>query len=215
MNHQAESVTVWDPVVRVFHWALVVAVGAAFLSQDEWLGLHVVAGYSILGLVLLRIVWGLVGTRHARFGDFFFGPATVIDYLKKLALFRAPRYLGHGPAGGTMVLALLISLLATALTGLAVYGGQEYAGPMWTVMARLDDAWAGVAEGAHEFFAGITLLLASLHIAGVLFSSLAHRENLILAMITGRKRREEATHQGVAKPEHPAGDPHHTGWRVA
>ncbi|MEW6325776.1 MAG: cytochrome b/b6 domain-containing protein, partial [Nitrospirota bacterium] len=193
-------IRVWDPFVRLFHWTLAPAVVIAFLTQDERLSWHVSAGYLVLGLVLLRIIWGLVGARHARFGDFLFSPLTVLAYLKNLLFFRAERYLGHGPAGGAMVIALLLSLLLTTLSGLVLYGGQEYAGPLWPLMAAADDRWAEAVEEAHEFCAGLTLLLVALHVAGVFFSSAAHRENLIASMITGDKRRDVARPRAVSRP---------------
>ncbi|HET6369746.1 MAG TPA: cytochrome b/b6 domain-containing protein [Nitrospiria bacterium] len=190
MEDNVEYVKVWDPLVRFFHWALVVAVALAFLAADDLLGLHLLAGYTVLGLILFRLLWGLVGPRHARFSNFLFRPRAVVAYLKDLVLFRAKRYLGHGPAGGAMVASLLLSLLLTTFSGLALYGGREFAGPLRSVMAGLDDRWTGVAEAFHEFFAGVTAFLAFVHIAGVLFSSLVHRENLIMAMFTGYKKRE-------------------------
>lgn len=206
-TEQPAMIRVWDPFVRSFHWLLALAVGMAFLSGDELLGLHVRAGSLILGLVLLRIVWGLIGPRHARFSDFLYFPSTIIAYLRDLVRFRAARYLGHGPAGGSMVIALLLALMLTTLSGLALYGGQEYAGPFWRLMAGLDDRWTGVVKAAHEFFAGLTAALIGLHVAGVLFSSFAHRENLIRSMITGEKRHSGAEEQGAIVPKPATGRP--------
>jgi cytochrome b len=189
MKDNVEYVKVWDPLVRFFHWALVLAVALVFLAADDLLGLHVLAGYMVLGLILFRLLWGLAGPRHARFSDFLFRPRAVFAYLRDLVTLHAKRYLGHGPAGGAMVAALLLSLLLTTLSGLALYGGREFAGPLRNFMAGVDDRWTGVAEGTHEFFAGVTAFLVFVHIAGVLFSSLVHRENLIKAMLTGFKKR--------------------------
>lgn len=191
MKDQKGKTKVWDPVVRIFHWSLVLFVSIALATGEEWMGPHAAAGYAVLGLVLFRALWGLIGTRHARFSDFIFPPRVVLDYLKDLVTFKAKRYIGHGPAGGSMVIALLISLLITAVTGLAAYGGKEFAGPLAGIMAGAGDFWTAAAKEAHEFFAGFTLFLVSLHVAGVLFSSFAHRENLIRAMFTGEKRSEE------------------------
>lgn len=193
MGNWAEGIRVWDPLVRIFHWSLVLFVFMALLTEDALPGYHVLAGYAVLGLVLFRIVWGLVGTRHARFSDFLFSPRVTIDTLKDLVAFRTKRYIGHGPVGGAMVIALLISLLFTAASGLAVYGGQEYEGPLTAFMINADDFWIEAAEEIHEFFAGFTVALVLVHVAGVLISSLQHRENLIKAMITGLKRMEDLT----------------------
>lgn len=181
------TIKVWDPLVRVGHWTLVAAFILAYLSAEEWLDLHVAAGYVVLGYVLLRVVWGFIGTRHARFSDFVFRPATVIHYLKDELRLRAPRYVGHNPAGGAMVIALLISLLFTTVSGLALYGADEVAGPLAPYFGGLSHYWTEVIEEVHEFFANLTVLLVILHVSGVVVASLQHDENLIRAMITGRK----------------------------
>lgn len=208
MNTDSE-IKVWDPLVRLFHWSLVLAFAVAYITEDEWENLHVWAGYSVAALVAFRVVWGIIGTRHARFGDFIFRPATVIAYLKDMAALRARRYIGHNPAGGAMVLALLLSLAMTTLSGMQLYAVEKNAGPFAEVevhlspiaVAQADDdeedehgrnghGGESVWEEVHEFFANFTLLLVLLHIAGVAVSSLAHGENLPRAMVTGKKLRE-------------------------
>ena len=124
------QIKVWDPLVRVFHWSLVASFTVAFASGEDFLTLHSWAGYIIFGLLSIRIIWGLIGPRHARFSDFVFRPATIKQFLKDTLHFRARRYLGHNPAGGAMVILLLLSLLLTGLTGLLVYGAAEHAGPL-------------------------------------------------------------------------------------
>jgi cytochrome b len=192
------EIKVWDPLVRIFHWSLVATFFIAWLSGDEWERVHVAAGYTVAGLVAFRLVWGLIGTQHARFSDFVYSPATVITYLKDLAAHRARRYLGHNPAGGWMVVALLVSLALTTLTGMMAHG-------TFTVTFSLispamahgrkghdedEDEGEELFEETHEFFAHLTLLLVAVHVAGVFVSSLLHRENLVRAMVTGRKSRE-------------------------
>jgi cytochrome b len=208
MNNDAE-ITVWDPLVRVFHWSLVAAFTIAFVTEDEWQSLHVWAGYIVAALIAFRLVWGFVGPQHARFTDFVFSPAAIIAYLKDMVALRARRYVGHNPAGGAMVLALLLSLAATTLSGMQLYAVEENAGPFAQIelqqlspiaTAQADDDeeghdGAGHKEGGvwkeiHEFFANFTLLLVVLHISGVVVSSLAHGENLPRAMVTGKKRQE-------------------------
>jgi len=183
-----DRVKVWDPLVRVFHWTLVTAFAVAFLTEDEWLDLHVLAGYTVLGLVGVRLAWGVVGTRHARFGDFVRGPSVVLGYARDVLRGRARRYLGHNPAGGAMIVALLVFLALTVLTGLFAYGASELAGPFAGMFG--DPRWVGPLEEAHELLANLTLLLAGVHVAGVVASSLLHRENLVRAMVTGTKARE-------------------------
>lgn len=183
-----EAIRVWDPLVRVFHWSLAGAFATAYIVEDHALGIHVWAGYLALALIGIRLVWGLIGTRHARFGDFVRGPRQVLAYLKDLFSLRAPRYLGHNPAGGAMILLLLASVLATALTGMALYGAEEFAGPLAPMMRGLPGDWGEGLEEAHEVLANATLVLVGLHLLGVAVASLLHRENLVTAMITGVKR---------------------------
>jgi cytochrome b len=185
-----ERIRVWDPLVRVFHWSLVAGFATAFIVEDDLLGVHVWAGYLVLALVAVRLVWGLIGTRHARFSDFVRGPGAVLAYLRDVVSLRAPRYLGHNPAGGAMILLLLISVAATGISGLALYGAEEFAGPLAGVMRGLPPFLGDVLEEAHEVFAYFTLGLILIHVAGVLVSSLLHHENLIGAMISGYKRQE-------------------------
>lgn len=206
------AVKVWDPLVRLFHWSLVATFIIAWLTADEESRLHELAGYAVIGLVLVRIVWGFIGTRYARFSDFVYRPSTVLGYAREMLIGKPGRYLGHNPIGGVMVIALLVSLLATGVTGLALQGAEEGTGPfaslstgaavaMPSVIAKAvaDDDEGGnggeenegheeLREELHEFFANLTLLLVALHIAGVIIGSLVHRENLVRAMFTGRKR---------------------------
>ena len=123
-------VTVWDPLVRLFHWSLGGAFFVAYFSEDDLLNLHVWAGYVVGGLVALRIVWGFVGPRHARFADFICSPYKAWRYSFDLLRRRATRYLGHSPAAGAMVIALLVGLGATVWSGLEVYAVEENAGPL-------------------------------------------------------------------------------------
>ena len=187
---KSERIRVWDPLVRVFHWSLVAGFATAFIVEDDLLGVHVWAGYLVLALVAVRLVWGLIGTRHARFSDFVRGPGAVLAYLRDVVSLRAPRYLGHNPAGGAMILLLLIGLAATGISGLALYGAEEFAGPLADVMRGLPSFWGDVLEETHEVLANLTLGLILIHVAGVLVSSLLHHENLIGAMISGYKRKE-------------------------
>jgi cytochrome b len=185
--NQTQKINVWDPLVRLFHWTLVGAFIVAFLTEDEWMTLHSYAGYIIAGLLLFRIVWGLIGPRYARFSDFVKSPSNVIAYLKDLTKFRAQRYIGHNPAGGAMIVALLLSLIATTVTGLLAYGSIG-SGPLvdlFTAQTSYGSEWL---EEIHEFFANFTLLLVVVHVGGVVFESLFHKENLIRAMFTGIKR---------------------------
>jgi cytochrome b len=144
----------------------------------------------VLALIAVRLVWGLIGTRHARFSDFVRKPSDVLAYVRDALRLRAPRYLGHNPAGGAMVIALMIAVVLTGLSGLAVYGAEELSGPLAPLMSALPGSWGHFFEEVHEVMANLTLVLIVAHVAGVIFSSLSHRENLIGGMITGLKRRD-------------------------
>jgi cytochrome b len=182
----AQTVRVWDPLVRIFHWALVAAFATAWLVEDHNMTLHAAAGYTVIVLVLVRIVWGFVGPPHARFSDFVRGPREVIGYLRAMAGGHPPRTLGHNPAGGAMIVALLVSLLATTATGLISWG-IEGDGLLGNLLWRWDVPTEQAFEEVHEFFANFTLMLVVLHLAGVAAGSLLHRENLVRSMVTGRK----------------------------
>ncbi len=184
-----EEVKVWDPLVRVFHWSLVLAFLIAYLSgeHNEWL--HLAAGYTVIGLVSLRVVWGFIGTRYARFSSFVRPWGEVRAYLKALSMMRPPHYLGHNPAGGAMVVALLFALLLTTASGMAAYGAESGQGPL-AMLHGVGHFWEEVFEEGHELLVHLTLLLVVVHVAGVLVGSIAHGENLPRAMVTGWKRRD-------------------------
>lgn len=189
MSQVENTVKVWDPLVRIFHWSLVASFTLAYLSGEIEGGFHALVGYVLGGLLLARLIWGLVGTRHARFSDFVYGPTKIKQYLSELFKGHPQRYLGHNPAGGAMVVALLIGLVLTTVSGIALYGSEQFAGPLagWVPS---DHAWAEALEEGHELVSNLTLLLVGVHIAGVLVSGRLHGENLVKAMLTGRKPRE-------------------------
>lgn len=181
-------VRVWDPLVRIFHWSLVASFFISYFSEDDFLSIHIVAGYVVLGLIVFRIVWGVVGTRYARFRNFVRSPQATMRYLKEIMAHQAKRYLGHNPAGGAMIVALLLSLLACTITGVAIYGAVEAAGPMSGLSGSIGEFGEDILKEVHEFFAHLSLLLVFLHVIGVAVASLQHKENLVRAMITGQKR---------------------------
>ena len=185
---QENSIKVWDPFVRIFHWGLVISFAIAYVSEEEILGIHTLAGYVVLGLLSLRLVWGFIGTRHARFSDFTYSPASIRAFIRDTLKLRARRYIGHNPAGGTMIFLLIASLLLTSITGLAIYGAAEQAGPLAGLLTNSSEFMREALEETHEFFANFTLFLVFIHIAGVIVESFIHRENLAKSMITGYKR---------------------------
>lgn len=221
------GIKVWDPVVRIGHWVIVIGVFTAYFSGDDWQGIHVWAGYTVAAAVLIRIAWGLFGTRHARFASFVRGPGAAAGYVRGLVSRKAERHVGHNPAGAVMILALLAGLAGTTGTGMALYAVEEGRGPLSGIIAMApDDGTQANApaeapraayrdddddeygergeggeheegrdggewlEGLHKFFVYLTLTLAGVHVIGVIASSLAHGENLVRSMVTGRKRAE-------------------------
>lgn len=139
----SREVPVWDPFVRLSHWLVAAGFTVAYLTEGEPLQPHVLAGYLIAILVALRVVWGFVGPRHARFSDFVRGPGEVLNYLRDLVAFRARRHLGHSPAGGAMTVALLLFLAATTATGMALLAETKGEGPLAGVVAQRPATKAG------------------------------------------------------------------------
>ncbi|MBK1624395.1 cytochrome b/b6 domain-containing protein [Afifella marina] len=170
----APTIKVWDPLVRLFHWSLVASFTIAWLTGDDVMSVHEWAGYAAGALVAFRVLWGLVGPKYARFGQFVRSPGNITRYLKAAVRGDEPRYIGHNPLGAWMVLALILAMAATAVTG-------------W--MMTLDAYW-GVdwVEETHEAVANIMLVMVLAHVVGVLLGSYRHKENLVKAMIGGSKR---------------------------
>ena len=184
-DSQSSTVKAWDPLVRVFHWSLVFFFLLAFITEDDWLNLHVQAGYAVTFLIGFRLLWGLVGTRNARFMSFVKSPRVVLTYLKGMLSLKAPHYLGHNPLGAAMVIALLLGIVLVSITGMAIIA-PEGNGPLaGTFFSTLSGDWM---EDVHEFFANFTLLMVLIHVSGVVVSSFLEGENLVKAMVTGRKK---------------------------
>ena len=206
----AKTVKVWDLPVRLFHWSLVASFAIAYVTGEELETLHAWFGYIIIALISFRVVYGFVGSKYARFSDFMTTPATAITYVKNMFSGSPKHYVGHNPAGGWMIIVLLVSLALSSWTGLEAYAVEGH-GPLASDNISLissayadsdddedrhdeshksgeheDEFW----EELHEFFVNFTLLMVFVHIAAVLVSSLLHKENLVKAMITGKKTGE-------------------------
>lgn len=167
-------VKVWDPLVRLSHWTLALGCIANLTVLREIKSVHRYVGYVVLAAVVVRLVWGVIGTRHARFSDFTPGPRRLLTYLVALSRGREPRYVGHNPAGAVMMLALMGLVLICGVTG-------------W--MMGLDAFWGEPwLENLHEGAANVIQIMAIVHVLAALVESWRHRENLVLAMITGFKR---------------------------
>lgn len=169
----AERVLVWDLPIRLFHWLMVLCFAGAYLTaeSERWRLVHVTLGYTMAGLVAFRLIWGFIGTRHARFASFVRGPAAVLRYLRGLLQGQAEHHLGHNPAGAVAIVLILALTAAVTSTG-------------WANFNDLGGEWL---EEAHEVLANLMLLIIGVHVAGVALSSRLHRENLVRAMITGYK----------------------------
>ncbi len=204
-----KSVNVWDIFVRIFHWTLVGSIIGMYLTGDDYKNVHPIIGYFVICLVLLRIIWGFIGTKHARFNDFLYRPGKIYHYLKSLINGNPIHYEGHNPAGGLMVIVMLLSLLVSTFTGLKALGseGKGLLANNGISIVRFayadededDDAqtfkpgdhhknqkeefW----EEIHEAMTSFMIFLIVIHLAGVIVSSWVHKENLILAMINGKK----------------------------
>jgi cytochrome b len=165
---------VWDPLVRVAHWSLVATVVGSWLTRHGGGALHEWLGYAALAIVALRVAWGFVGSESARFADFVRSPRATLAYGRLALRGREPRHVGHNPLGGWMILALL-----------AVIAGIGTTGWLYTTDAFWGVAWVG---DLHETLTDVLIVLVALHVAGVLVASLRHRENLVAAMLHGRKR---------------------------
>jgi cytochrome b len=169
-----KRVLVWDRFVRLFHWSLVICFFVAYGSSESVGVIHKGFGYATLALVFARVVWGFIGTRHARFADFVPGPRRLWAYATAMVRRQEPRYVGHNPAGSVMILFLL-----SAVAGIGVTG--------W--MLTLDAFWGnGTVEGLHTLLVDATLLAVTVHVCANIYASLHHRENLIWSMVTGHKR---------------------------
>ena len=186
------DIHVWDLLVRVFHWTLVAAFVVAYVTEDELMTVHVYAGDLVAGLLVFRVIWGFIGPRHARFSDFVYTPTEVLGYLRDMASGHPTRYLGHNPGGGVMILLLLLSLVVTVITGLLVLGEESGTGVLASTLAMGGGEGGEAWEEVHEFFGNFTLFLATLHVAGVILGSRLHGENLVRAMVSGKKKASSA-----------------------
>ncbi|MEA3028031.1 MAG: hypothetical protein QOF91_3316 [Alphaproteobacteria bacterium] len=184
----ASAVEVWDLPLRLFHWTLAAAVLTAWFSANVFDTVHEVSGYTVLALIAFRLVWGFTGTRNSRFANFVPRPAVALRYLRNLAYGRATRYLGHNPAGAAMIVTLLLALAVCSISGWMQIT-YRFFGVTWV-------------EQVHSYSADLVLILAIVHLLGVLLTSALHRENLVRAMITGRKelRTESRSADAPADP---------------
>lgn len=179
-----EKILVWDWPTRIFHWSLAGSFAGAWLTaESERLAIwHMSFGYTLLGLIAFRLVWGVAGTRYARFRSFLTGPSAVLRYLRSLLSKQPEHHVGHNPAGAVAIVLLLLLGAATAMSGWALW--SEIGGEVF--------------EEVHEVLATAMLVVVGVHVAGVILSSALHHENLVGAMLSGFKRglRSEGIERG-------------------
>lgn len=202
----ARPPALWDPVVRITHWGIAIAVLANAVVTEGGSTWHVLLGWIGMSLLALRVVWGLVGAAEARFSAFPPRPLAAISHLRRLASGRAPHYPSHNPAGALMAYALWAAIAVTTVTGLIMTGGAT---PMqvaadraavdsgdWSALVKEDGGdgeeeggFRDLAEEVHEVTANLILFLVVLHVAGVAIESRATRRNLVAPMLTGSRAR--------------------------
>ena len=200
MSEKADSkrkVLVWDLPLRVFHWTLVLLIVSQIVTVSiggNAMEYHVLGGYAILTLVVFRIVWGLLGTPTARFVNFLRGPQAVLRYARSLASREPEQVTGHNPLGGWSVVAMLISTLVQAVSGLFADDEIMTTGPLWKYVS--EDA-ASLANVIHETNAVVLLTLICIHLAAILFYLLRKKENLIKPMFTGSKQLSDSNSESL------------------
>jgi cytochrome b len=186
-NDDSKKILVWDAPVRVFHWLLVLSfVGAFFTAEsDRWRLVHVSLGYTVGGLVAFRILWGLLGTRYARFDNFVRGPRGVAQYARAMLAGKPEHHVGHNPAGAVGIVLLLLLSLAAVASG-------------W---ANDTELGGNLIEELHEVAGNLMLTVVFVHVAAVLVTSWMHRENLVRSMLTGKK--PGSSEQAIQRPWRP------------
>ena len=182
---------VWDPLLRIFHWLLVVCFLIAYIFEDKMFNLHLLVGSIIFGLLIFRLIWGVIGTKYARFSGFICSIKALIQHLRGLVRLDASPHIGHTPAGGIMIIFLLAGLLMLTASGLMLYGLENSALFGTSFMAEVEIDTILLIEKMHGWGADTLALAAVLHVAGVLLESILQKQNLICAMITGYKTVEK------------------------
>jgi cytochrome b len=183
-----QRIRVWDPLVRTFHWLLAVCFLIAYVVEDDMLNLHVLAGSIVFGLIIFRLIWGIMGTEHSRFADFIYSFKQVLQHLRDLVRMRPAQHTGHTPVGGVMIFLLLFGLLILTLSGVMLYAMEGASLPFAGLMTGVDLDTTILIEHIHGWVADLLVLLVLFHVAGVFFESFLQKQNLVRAMITGYKK---------------------------
>jgi len=182
---------VWSLFIRVFHWSLVVlfvlAYVTSFSGDDDW---HMILGYAVTILLLVRVVYGFSSQGYARFSQFIYTPKHIWQHAKDIVCGHPAHYMGHSPVGSLMVFALIAGLLLLVFAGLTYQAWGEYEGPLWWLGWMPNDGLAHLMWDFHKWFPDILIGLIVLHVLGVLLACVQHKENLVRAMLTGKKEGE-------------------------
>lgn len=188
MSAGEKCVRVWDLPTRLFHWALVVLIALQFATAEfgflsmQW---HYRFGWATLALIVFRVLWGFAGSQTSRFADFLRGPRAVAGYAKAALSANAPARIGHNPLGGWSVVAMLTCVLLQALSGLFASDGIDEDGPF---VDAVSGATVKLATKLHHLGENALLVLIAVHVAAVLLHGLLKHDNLVLPMVSGRKR---------------------------
>ena len=187
-SSSAPSLRVWDLPTRLYHWLQAVLVASAlatgFLAPEWWMGVHVWLGYGVAGLVVFRLIWGVLGSEYSRFTSFIFAPRQIWEHVRGVIGGHPSHFIGHNPLGAVMVFAMISAIAGIGVSGFVALGGAENQGPLAGFVGFT------VGDGAvqvHLILAIALMVMIALHVAGVLAQSWLGRESLISAMITGRK----------------------------
>ena len=179
---------VWDFPIRLFHWLLVLGIAVAYLSAKyRFGGLHILIGYALCILLLARLCWGVVGSKYARFASFHFSLRETAAYVRAMVCGNPRHYVGHNPAGALMVFAMLALLTLIFFTGMVTDGAIDFDGPFSAIAARVDDETCYLLKHLHSWLINLGIGLVIVHLVGVAWGSVQHRENLVKAMVTGFK----------------------------
>ena len=182
------AVKVWDLFIRFFHWMLVLGFATAYLSGEfHYSEIHTLTGYALCLLVLARVYWGFKGSQYARFRSFIFSVSETRRYMRAMLAGHPGHYFGHNPAGALMVFALLVTVASLLVTGLLTLSVIDFEGPLLFLANIVSDEASYAIRHLHEFLSTVALVLVALHLIGVVSGSIQHKENLVRAMVTGKK----------------------------
>jgi cytochrome b len=197
---EPRKIKVWDASLRFFHWSLVASIGFLWYSGETGgnvMNWHIYVGYFVLGLIIYRVIWGFIGSRYARFGQFVTGPFATVKYAMQFLIGREKEHLSHNPLGSWMVLVLLTVIFLQAATGLFASDDILVEGPLYSLVPN---DIAGMLTEIHEFNFNVILACIAVHIVAVLLHMVFRREHLARSMVTGYKTSKSAEATSIKEP---------------